>query len=80
MTQRIESQVWSILRWENPVRSVVVLASIMGALVLTRSYSLLQIVAALSTLAIGLNLVYVTFVVQTQRVFSDQGQPLHPYR
>jgi hypothetical protein len=80
VTQRIEGQVWSILRWENPMRSIVVLASIMGSLILTRSYSLLQIVAALSTLAIGLNLVYVTFVVQTQRVFSDQGQPLHPYR
>lgn len=80
MTQRIERQIYQLLQWENPIRSGVTLGVILLSLVLSRSYSLLQIGAALLTIGIGLNLIYVTFVVQTQKVFSDAKDPVHPYR
>ena len=80
VTRRIEREVYDILQWKNPVRSGVTLTSIVGSILLTHSYSLLQLGAALLTVAIGLNLVYVTFVVQTQKVFSESTEPVHPYR
>lgn len=80
VTQRIERQIYQLLQWENPIRSGVTLGVILLSLVLSRSYSLLQIGAALLTIGIGLNLIYVTFVVQTQKVFSDSKEPVHPYR
>ncbi|CDS04194.1 hypothetical protein LRAMOSA07149 [Lichtheimia ramosa] len=79
VTQRIERQIYQLLQWENPIRSGVTLGVILLSLVLSRSYSLLQIGAALLTIGIGLNLIYVTFVVQTQKVFSDAKDPVHPY-
>ncbi|CDH49774.1 hypothetical protein RO3G_15560 [Lichtheimia corymbifera JMRC:FSU:9682] len=79
VTQRIERQIYQLLQWENPIRSGVTLGVILLSLVLSRSYSLLQIGAALLTIGIGLNLIYVTFVVQTQKVFSDSKEPVHPY-
>ncbi|KAG2217996.1 hypothetical protein INT45_001539 [Circinella minor] len=80
VTRRIERDVYAILQWENPVRSGITLVAIVGSILLTQSYSLLQLGAALLTVAIGLNLVYVTFVVQTQKVFSESTEPVHPYR
>ncbi|KAI7881916.1 hypothetical protein K492DRAFT_128276, partial [Lichtheimia hyalospora FSU 10163] len=80
VTQRIEHQIYQLLQWKNPIRSGVTLGVILTSLVLARSYSLLQIGAALLTIGIGLNLIYVTFVVQTQKVFSDSKNPVHPYR
>ncbi|KAI7848130.1 Reticulon-domain-containing protein [Circinella umbellata] len=80
VTRRIERDVYGILQWKNPVRSGITLITIVGSILLTQSYSLLQLGAALLTVAIGLNLVYVTFVVQTQKVFSESAEPVHPYR
>ncbi|KAI8148538.1 Reticulon-domain-containing protein [Fennellomyces sp. T-0311] len=80
VTRRIERELYDLLQWNNPVRSGAVLGLIVGSILLTRSYSLLQMGSALLTVAIGLNLVYVTFVVQTQKVFTESTEALHPYR
>lgn len=80
MTERIEKQVWHLLKWENPARSGFTLTFLVGSILLTRSYSLLQLAAAMLTIAIGLNLAYVNFVMQTQRVFSEGNEVAHPYR
>ncbi|KAI9490501.1 Reticulon-domain-containing protein [Zychaea mexicana] len=80
VTRRIERDVYDVLQWKNPVRSGATLAIIVSSIMLTRSYSLLQLGAALLTVAIGLNLIYVTFVTQTQKVFSEGSEVVHPYR
>lgn len=79
-TQRIETEILSLLHWENPMRSAVVMSSILGSLWLTRSYSLLQLGAMAMSLAIGINLVYVHLMFQSQKVLSDQSHATHPYR
>ncbi|KAG1138590.1 hypothetical protein G6F37_010401 [Rhizopus arrhizus] len=79
-TQRIETEILSLLHWENPMRSAVVMSSILGSLWLTRSHSLLQLGAMAMTLAIGINLVYVHLMFQSQKVLSDQDHGTHPYR
>ncbi|KAI9319365.1 Reticulon-domain-containing protein [Dichotomocladium elegans] len=78
-TRRVERQIIDLLQWERPARSGITLGLILASILLTREYSLLQISAALMTVAIGLNLLYVTFVIQTQRIFSDSAEAVHPY-
>ncbi|KAI9244180.1 Reticulon-domain-containing protein [Phascolomyces articulosus] len=80
VTRRIERDIYDLLQWNKPVRSAATLVLIVGSILLTRSYSLLQLGAALFTVAIGLNLVYVTFIIQTQKVFSESSETIHPYR
>jgi len=77
-THRIESEVLRILQWKNPVRSGSIFAIIVGSIILTRWYSLLQISATCLTLAIGINLVYVNLILQSQKVLTNQD-PSHPY-
>ncbi|CAO3635913.1 unnamed protein product [Mucor fragilis] len=79
-THRIESEVLNILKWKNPVRSGSILALIVGSIILTRWYSLLQIGSSLLTIAIGVNLIYVNFIMQGQKlVSSNQDAASHPY-
>ncbi|OBZ87309.1 hypothetical protein A0J61_04639 [Choanephora cucurbitarum] len=77
-TRRIENEVLSILKWKNPVRSAAILGVTVGSILLTRWYSLLQIGSSLLTLAIGINLVYVNLVLQSQKVLANQ-EAAHPY-
>lgn len=77
-TRRIEREILSILQWHNPVRSGVILAFTVGSIILTRWYSLLQMSATALTLAIGINLIYVNFVLGSQKVLTNQS-PSHPY-
>lgn len=77
-THRIETEVLRILQWKDPVRSGVIFALIVGSILLTRWYSLLQITATGLTLAIGVNLVYVNLILQSQKVLTNQN-PSHPY-
>ncbi|RCI05005.1 hypothetical protein CU098_013393, partial [Rhizopus stolonifer] len=77
-THRIENEVLSILQWRNPVRSGAIFAITVGSILLTRWYSLLQIGSSLLTLAIGINLVYVNLVLQSQKVLTNQDAA-HPY-
>lgn len=78
-THRIESEVLSILQWRNPVRSGAIFGLVVGSIIMTRWYSLLQISSSLLTLAIGINLVYVNLVLQSQKVLTNQDAS-HPYR
>lgn len=77
-TYRIENEVLRILQWKNPVRSGVIFAALVGSIVLTRWYSLLQIGSTCLTLAIAINLVYVNTILQSQKVLTNQ-QASHPY-
>lgn len=77
-THRIESEVLRILQWKDPVRSGVILASLVGSILLTRWYSLLQIGSTALTLAIGINLIYVNMILQSQKVLTNQ-EASHPY-
>ncbi|KAI8886128.1 hypothetical protein K501DRAFT_283914 [Backusella circina FSU 941] len=78
-TSRIEREVYHILHWNQPVRSGIALGSIAGSILLTRWYSPLQISAAVLTMATLVNLVYVNFMVQSQKVIYDD-QSSHPYQ
>ncbi|GAA5814453.1 hypothetical protein MFLAVUS_007949 [Mucor flavus] len=77
-TYRIENEVLRILQWKNPVRSGVIFAALVGSIILTRWYSLLQIGSTCLTLAIGINLVYVNTILQSQKVLTNQHAS-HPY-
>ncbi|KAG2235914.1 Reticulon-domain-containing protein [Thamnidium elegans] len=77
-TYRIENEALKILQWKDPVRSGVILATIVGSIILTRWYSLLQIGSTCLTLAIGINLIYVNTILQSQKVLTNQ-QASHPY-
>jgi hypothetical protein len=78
-THRIESEVLSILKWKNPVRSGAIFGLVVGSIIMTRWYSLLQISSSLLTLAIGINLLYVNLVLQSQKVLTNQDAS-HPYK
>ncbi|KAL7315157.1 hypothetical protein PS15m_006644 [Mucor circinelloides] len=78
-THRIESEVLNILNWKNPVRSGSIFALIVGSIILTRWYSLLQIGSSLLTIAIGVNLIYVNFIMQGQKLVSSNQDASHPY-
>ncbi|KAI7906724.1 Reticulon-domain-containing protein [Cokeromyces recurvatus] len=77
-TYRIENEVLSILQWKNPIRSGSILALIVGSILLTRWYSLLQIGSSLLTLAIGINLIYVNVMLQSRKILANQ-EASHPY-
>ncbi|KAL0086219.1 Reticulon-domain-containing protein [Phycomyces blakesleeanus] len=78
VVSNIEREIWTILKWDNPTRSGVILALLVSSIVVTRHYSLLQISAGILTLAIAINFAYVTTMVQGQKVFYD-GKTSHPY-
>ncbi|KAG2189760.1 hypothetical protein INT46_004894 [Mucor plumbeus] len=78
-THRIESEVLNILNWKNPARSGSILALIVGSIILTRWYSLVQIGSSLLTIAIGVNLIYVNFILQGQKLVSSTPDVSHPY-
>lgn len=78
-THRIEREVATILKWKNPARSALIFGLIVGSILLTRWYSLLQIVSSGICLATGINLIYVNFVLQSRKVVASQDTT-HPYR
>ncbi|CDS08076.1 hypothetical protein LRAMOSA02025 [Lichtheimia ramosa] len=80
-TTHIKQCVTSLVYWEKPVHSGVVLAGLLGTLVLTQYYSVLQLAAAFFTLVTGINLVYVNAHKQGQRFFSGKSvdQLSHPH-
>lgn len=77
-TRRVEKEIYSILSWDNPIRSGVIFLLIVGSIILTHSYSLLQIGAALLSIAVGLNLVYVLFTKFYQSVITNTPF-VHPH-
>jgi hypothetical protein len=78
-TRRIENEVVTILKWKNPVRSALIFALTVGSILLTRWYSLLQIGASAMCIATGINLLYVTFILQSRKVVASQ-ETSHPYK
>ncbi|KAI9322614.1 Reticulon-domain-containing protein [Dichotomocladium elegans] len=70
----IKRRVVSLVYWENPYCSGGVLAGLLGVLILTQYYSVLQMAAAFFTLVTGVNLIYVNAHKQGQRVFN--GKPV----
>ncbi|CEP08156.1 hypothetical protein [Parasitella parasitica] len=80
-TQRIESEVLNILKWKNPIRSGSIFALLVGSIIMTRWYSLVQISSSLLTIAIGINLIYVNFILQGQKLITSQDAAAasHPY-
>lgn len=81
-TTHIKQCLTSLVYWEKPVHSGAVLAGLLGALVLTQYYSVLQLGAAFFTLVTGINLLYVNAHKQGQRFFSGKptDQLSHPHR
>ncbi|KAI8142236.1 Reticulon-domain-containing protein [Fennellomyces sp. T-0311] len=72
-TLYIKGWILSLLYWEKPVRSGGFFAVLMGVLILTQYYSLLQMAAAFFTVVTGLNWVYVNTHKQGQRVFGGKS-------
>lgn len=79
-THRIETEALNILQWKNPIRSGAIMAMIVGSIILSRWYSLLQLGSMALTLAIGINLIYVHFMLQSQKVLTSTDNVSHPYR
>ncbi|CAO3597194.1 unnamed protein product [Absidia cylindrospora] len=77
--KRLEQDVQRLLLWQNPTRSGAYFILIVSGLILSKSYSLIQIGSALLTIATGVNLLYVTFTIQTQRILADRPG-VNPYR
>ncbi|KAI8075565.1 Reticulon-domain-containing protein [Thamnidium elegans] len=77
-TRRIEASVLRILKWEDPISSGVILAGLIGSIILTDSYSLLQIIAFGLTLAIGVNLAYVVGSRVCMNMLADKPSE-NPY-
>ncbi|KAI8644493.1 Reticulon-domain-containing protein [Parasitella parasitica] len=78
-TQRIENEVVNVLKWKNPVRSGSIFTLLVGSIIMTRWYSLVQISSSLLTIAIGINLIYVNFILQGQKLVSTNQDASHPY-
>lgn len=57
--------------WQNPAKSAIYLVGSLLGLIITQHYSLLQIFAAIATLAIGVNWVFVNVHVQGQKLFAS---------
>jgi hypothetical protein len=57
--------------WQNPAKSAICLLGSLLALIITQHYSLLQIFAAIATIAIGVNWVFVNAHVQGQKLFAS---------
>lgn len=80
-TAYIKAQVNSLIYWEKPVRSGAILATLLGILVLTQYYSVLQLAAGFFTIVTGLNWLYVNAHKQGQRVFGGKSadELMHPH-
>ncbi|SAM04781.1 hypothetical protein [Absidia glauca] len=74
----VEQQIRKLLLWKTPVRTSAYFVLAMACLYLSAFYSLIQLVSALLTVAIGVNLVYVNATIQTQRIFAN-GTGVNPY-
>lgn len=70
--ERLQQDLRKLVLWENPVRSGAYFALLMAGLILSKSYSVIQIVSALLTISIAINLVYVNVTIQTQRILADR--------
>ncbi|KAJ2961492.1 hypothetical protein NQZ79_g3272 [Umbelopsis isabellina] len=68
--QYIQARFISIILWDKPVQSGLSLAGSIALLVLTQYYSLLQILAGLATVVIGINWVYVNAYVLGHKAIS----------
>ncbi|ORZ23179.1 Reticulon-domain-containing protein [Absidia repens] len=77
--KRLEQDVQRLLLWQNPSRSGAYFILIVSGLILSKSHSLVQIVSALLTIVTGVDLLYVTFSIQTQRILADRPG-VNPYR
>lgn len=78
VTRRVTTETLRVLKWENPVRTGVIFSTLVGSILLTQSYSLLQIVSSGLSIAIFVNLVYVCGTRFFQTVVADHP-PHNPY-
>ncbi|CAO3597847.1 unnamed protein product [Absidia cylindrospora] len=76
--KRLEHDIRKLLLWKQPVRSGAYFLLILGGLILSKSYSLIQIISALLTIVTAINLVYVNVTIQTQRILADRPG-VNPY-
>ncbi|KAL0085633.1 Reticulon-domain-containing protein [Phycomyces blakesleeanus] len=72
-TAYIKSRTASLIFWEKPKKSAVVLGSTLTALILTQYYSVLQLLAAFFTIVTGLNWVYVNTHKQGQKFINGRA-------
>lgn len=77
--KRLEHDIRKLLLWKNPVQSGAYFILILGGLILSKSYSLIQIISAVLTVVTAINLVYVNVTIQTQRILADRPG-VNPYR
>ncbi|CAM0136220.1 unnamed protein product [Umbelopsis sp. WA50703] len=70
-TQYVQARFWNLVMWHNPPKSAIYLIGSLLGLIITQHYSLLQIFAAIATIAIGVNWVFVNAHVQGQKLFAS---------
>ncbi|KAI8974969.1 hypothetical protein BDB01DRAFT_805541 [Pilobolus umbonatus] len=71
--------IWDILTWKDPQRSAILFLFSMCILFLTGTYSVLQMICSLLSIAIGVNIVYVGITLFSQQIIID-CPPVNPYR
>ncbi|KAI8340021.1 hypothetical protein BC941DRAFT_500603 [Chlamydoabsidia padenii] len=69
-TKLIEQKVRQLLLWSHPIQTSICFVLAMTGLYVSASYSFIQVISALLTLTIGINLVYVNLAIQTSRIFA----------
>ncbi|KAI9301139.1 Reticulon-domain-containing protein [Cunninghamella echinulata] len=65
----------SLIYWEYPLKSALVLSMILGSTWLTQYYSLLYMVSSLFTIVTFINFIYVNMDYHSQRILT--GKPTH---
>ncbi|KAG0165805.1 hypothetical protein DFQ28_003303 [Apophysomyces sp. BC1034] len=80
-TRYVRTRTESLIYWEHPKKSAIVFLSLLGSLILTQYYSVLQLGAGLFTIVTGLNLIYVNTHKQGQKYISGKTNEtvIHPH-
>lgn len=74
----LTTTVQSLIYWEYPFKSALVLSLILGSTWLTQYYSLLYMASSLFTIVTLINFVYVNMDYHSQRILT--GKPTHTIR
>ncbi|KAI8341071.1 Reticulon-domain-containing protein [Chlamydoabsidia padenii] len=76
--KRLQQDIEKLVLWKTPLRSGAYFVLLLSVLILSKSYSVIQIVSAILTISIGINLIYVNVTIQTQRILADR-QGINPF-
>ncbi|KAI8098299.1 uncharacterized protein B0P05DRAFT_521289 [Gilbertella persicaria] len=77
--KNMEKEILRILTWENPVRSGIIMITLVGFILLTHRHSLLQIVFGILTFMSAICLAWVQLVKFYQTIIADRSTVTNPF-